>query len=226
MLGTILEAIGFLGSVFGSQGQKDKPDLKDEDGNWLPLHYMQHARAEAGDLESIYKDGHTVCHNDSGVPVGRWSPSLQVFQPVTGFTIQGLPVYEDVPSIHPVWTTRRAVPAHLGTPGSDSQIPRAKNGGSHHYTSGPVRVLRGEKLAAALGSYGPLGDLKATPPGTGERGGSTASGGGSSGVLLIGAAVLAAAGMWIPAALVAGVGVLGAGVISGGGTGRGTSPRH
>ena len=199
--------------------------MKDEDGNWLPLHYMQHARAEAGNLESIYKDGHTVCHNESGVPVGRWSPSLKVLQPVTGFTIQGLPVYEDVPAIHPVWTTRRAVPAHLGTPGS--QGSKLAENGSHHFTPGPVPYLRGEKLAAALGFYGPLGDLRPTPPGTGERGGSTASGGGFSGILLVGAAVLAAAGLWIPAALVAGVGVLGSGIMGGGGggSGRGTSPQ-
>lgn len=222
-----LNLLPLLGRLFGSQGQKDKPDLKDEEGNWLPLHYMQHARAEAGDLDSVYKDGHTICHNDTGVPVGRWSPSLKEIQPVTGFTIQGLPVYEAVPVQHPVWTTKREVPSHLGTPGSEG-MTSAFNGGNFHPVPNPVQYRRGERLAAYLGNYGPLDAPRSVPPSTGS-GEPLAGSLGIAGVMLAGAAILAASGHLLAAGIVAAAGVRGlkaslkGGGSSGGGVASGPS---
>lgn len=207
----VLEGIqlgwNLLGGILTAQGLKDRPPLKDSEGNWLPLHYMQHARAEAGDLDSVYKDGHTVCLNDSGIPVARWSPGGGVMQPVTGFTVQGLPCYEDVPALHPVWTTRRAVPSHLGTPGSEGS-KRAENG-YNHLTDSNVKYRRGEVLASFLGVYGPLEDPATVPPAP-YRGEPVSSGGGgaTSGIMLIGAAALAAAGLWLPAGVVGALGLL------------------
>lgn len=211
----VLQLLPLLGGL--SQGQKDRPDLKDENGDWLPLHYMQHARAEADDLESVYKDGHTICDNSTGVPVGRWSPSLKAVQPIKGFTIQGLPVYEEVPSIHPVWTTRRDVPPHLGSPGSEGA--KIAENGSNHYTEKPINYRRGEVLAAFLGSYGPLSAPRSVPPSTGSAGASMGLGL-PVGLLLAGAAMLAASGNWLPALLVGGLSLfsgLGGAVGSGGG---------
>lgn len=153
--GVLQGASGFL------RGKDDYPKLEGPDGP-LPLHYMQHARASADDLEKVWKDGHTICDDETGIPIARWSFSGQVLQPVMGFTIQGLPVYEDVPLEHPVWTTiRPGVPPHLGTPGSEG-VTNAK--------WGPVTVgmktvpyVRGEKLVDKLGMYGPLEQGQAAP---------------------------------------------------------------
>ena len=206
VLGGIQLGWNLLGGILTAQGLKDRPPLKDSEGNWLPLHYMQHCRAEAGDLDSVYKDGHTVCDNTTGVPIARWSPGSGVMQPVVGFTVQGLPVYEDVPSIHPVWTTRRNVPSHLGTPGSEGS-KRAENG-YKHLTDNNVKYRRGDILAGYLGVYGPLTDLLDVPPAP-YRGESVSFGSGAAGgILLIGAAALAAAGLWVPAGLVGAVGLL------------------
>lgn len=222
----VLEGIqlgwNLLGGILTAQGLKDRPPLKDSEGNWLPLHYMQHCRAEAGDLDSVYKDGHTICSNDTGVPVARWSPGGGVVQPVTGFTVQGLPVYEDVPALHPVWTTRRNVPSHLGTPGSQGS-KRAENG-YNHLTDSNVPYRRGDILAAYLGVYGPLDDLLGVPPAP-YRGDPVSTGGGAAGgLMLVGAAALAAAGLWIPAGIVGGLGLLSSLMGSAGGsTGGGVS---
>lgn len=225
---TILELVGFLGGLLGSQGQKDKPDLKDPDsGEWLPLHYMQHCRAEAEDLESVYKDGHTICHNLTGVPVGRWSPGLKRIQPVVGFTKQGLPVYEEVPVLHPVWTTFRACPSHLGSPGSEGQTVGYRG---HNIMSDMVPELvqyrRGEKLAAFLGNYGPLTAPRTVPPSTGSGAGGAV--GLPGGMLLLGAGVMAAAGLWVPAGITAGLALLSGGMpglfSAGGGGGSAGGP--
>jgi len=155
MVGVILtmwsilqEAAPFL------RGKEDHPKLKNVDGP-LPLHYMQHARASADDLEKVWPDGHTICDDATGIPVARWSYEAQELQPVTGFTIQGLPVYETVPFNHPVWSTiRTGVPAHLGTPGSTGETMALHGPITYGYKKVPY--VRGEKLVDLLGQYGPL----------------------------------------------------------------------
>lgn len=172
--GVLQGAAGFL------KGREDYPKLQDENGP-LPVNYMQHARASADDLEKVWPDGHTICDDATGIPVARWSFSGQRLEPVTGFTIQGLPVYENVGIDHPVWSTVRSnVPAHLGTPGSEGQKP-ANKGGFPGYGGFPmITYCRGEKLAAKLGYFGPLNAGEELPEND-----PTAPGGGTPGAWLL-----------------------------------------
>jgi hypothetical protein len=217
---TLMKLGMFLFPLLGKIGSKDYPDLKDEQGVWLTMHYSQHCRASAGDLTEIWLDGHTICDDTTGVPLARWSKGQQKVIPITGFTIQGMPVYEDVPSVHPVWTTKRAASAALGSPGSSGE----KTDFYHGVLKPPLKVMecKGEKVLAVVGQYGPFSDgiPAPTPPLSQERG--AQSGGAQSslsGIGLLGAAALAVAGAWTPAAV---LGVLS--LLSGVGSGVGSSP--
>lgn len=195
------------------KGKDDYPKLKNGAGQWLDLHYMQHCRASADDLSKVWKDGHTICDNATGVPVARWSFSKQEIEYVTGFTVQGLPVYEAVDAAHPVWTTVRAVPSHLGSPGSEGQTI-AYRGSIHYRVPQPVPYRRGQKLADYMGSFGPLNEGTPVEDPGGDPGEQEESSINISMILGLGAVMAAVSGAWVPA-IMAGAGA----VLLGGSTG-------
>lgn len=229
-LGLIISGASLLQQLF-VHGKQDYPELKDQSGNPMPLHYMQHARADALDLTRIWKDGHTICDDETGIPIARWSYSAQAVQPVTGFTIQGLPVYEAVSPEHPVWSTPRGVPEHLGTPGSEGTT-HAKHG-PLRLGMKPVKYRRGERLIAYIGMYGPIegGGMTAPEP---EPRGAMAPGKSAAalpGLLVAGGAVAAISGAVVPGLAAVGLGVLlgkagSAGMGSGASGGRGALPEE
>ena len=194
------------------RGKNDYPALKNSAGEPLPLHYMQHARASADDLDSVWKDGHTICTDAEGLPVARWSYSGQELMSVVGFTIQGLPVYESVGLDHPVWSTvRQGVPSHLGTPGSQGNT-EAHSGKTSLFGEGviPYRLhsvpyIRGEMLAAKLGYFGPLQggeELPENDPSAPSQGFNFRS------LLTVGGIVALASGKTVPGLIAIGAGVL------------------
>jgi hypothetical protein len=197
------------------RGKDDYPALKNEAGEPLPLHYMQHARASADDLGSVWKDGHTICTDAEGIPVARWSYSGQELMPVVGFTIQGLPVYENVGLDHPVWSTVRSnVPAHLGTPGSQGST-EANSGKTSLFGEGliPYRLhtvpyVRGEKLAAKLGYFGPIQGGEALPPAESGSGSSPSKGFNIGSLLTLGGIAALVAGATLPGMIAIGAGVV------------------
>jgi hypothetical protein len=187
---TLLQFGASLFGLLGKIGSEDYPKLKDKEGKWMPLHYS------SGDLEEIWLDGHTICDDVTGVPVARYSKGQKKIIPVTGFSIQGMPVYEDVPQAHPVWTTKRAASAALGSPGSSGEVVPVLQGGPYK----KVRDCKGEKVLQVLGQYGPLSDgipAPVPPLSPGQSGGAQSS---LIGIGLLGAVGLAVSGAWIPAA--------------------------
>lgn len=205
MVGTLISmwnALQTLGGLVG--GKKDFPKLKDEEGNWLPMHYSTHNRAPADDLTEVWIDGHTICDDATGVPVARWSYSKQELQQVKGFTIQGFPVYADVGPEDPVWSTiRPGVPAKYGTPGTQGSELADKGGAMA--VKQPYPALKGEKLAAALGQYGPLELPVGETPETGD---SPQMNNILPGLLTIGGIVALAMGATVPGAAALGAAVL------------------
>lgn len=224
-LGLIISGASLLQQLFQGGGKQDYPELRDQSGNPMPLHFMQHARADSADLTRIWKDGHTICDDETGIPIARWSYSAQAVQQVTGFTVQGLPVYEAVSPEHPVWSTPRGVPAHLGTPGSEGTTRKGRLG------TKTVKYRRGEKLIAYIGMYGPIegGGMTApepTPRGAMAPGKTTAA---LPGLLVAGGAVAAISGAVVPGLAAAGLGLLlgraaGTSGPSAAGGGRGSLP--
>lgn len=231
-IGMIMTGFSILQQFFKSGGKQDYPPLKDENGNLLPLHYMQHARADSADLTRIWKDGHTICADETGIPLARWSYSAQAIQPVTGYTIQGLPVYEAVSAEHPVWSTPRGVPEYLGTPGSEGTKEISYPGGTV-FQRKTIMYHRGERLIAYLGMYGPIEGGGMTAPEPEPRGamapGKTAAA--LPGLLVAGGAVAAISGAVVPGLAAVGLGVLlgkagSAGMGSGASGGRGALPEE
>jgi len=217
----ITVAFGLAKLLHGLFGRKDYPKLKDEEGNWLPLHYATHYRAVADDLSDIWRDNKTICDNATGLPVARWNKSKQKVQPVTGFTIQGLPVYADVDENDPVWHTTRPVPPAFGTPGSSGEHTVHRGGSPVLFYPAKMPYLRGRKIVDAVGYFGPLSAPLSAPP----AGAPPVSGPGGPGFMLIGAATLAALGMWFPALLLGGVSLLSSsGGLAGASRGSGGTP--
>jgi len=202
MLATLTTMWGYLSTAAPFlKGKADYPKLQNENGP-LPLHYMQHCRATPGNLGQVWKDGHTICDDQTGIPVARWSYAKQEIENVVGFTVQGLPVYENVPPEHAVWSTPRPVPEHLGSPGS-AGITMAY---WSPLLTKPVQYRRGDKLASYLGMYGPIGVGMEAPesgsgPGTGAK-----MGAGS--ILVLGGIAAIVAGATIPGVAALGMGLV------------------